>query len=115
VGTTLLPPLATGILVFMAYGLAFIAGVVHQIGTLLANHTAQMIGTVFAFLVPSDLLFRGGLHGLAPVIPGALSTLIQTGPFGSPSPVSAPMLLYCFGYLVVALAVSVWLFARKDL
>jgi ABC-type transport system involved in multi-copper enzyme maturation permease subunit len=99
----------------MAYGLAFLAGVVNQIGTLLANHTAQIIGTVVSFLVPSDLLFRGGLHDLAPVIPGTLSTLIQTGPFGTPAPVSSARLLYCFGYLAVALAVSCWLFARKDL
>jgi Cu-processing system permease protein len=115
VGTTLLPPLATGILVFMAYGLAFIAGVVNQIGTLLANHTAQMIGTVFSFLVPSDLLFRGGLHDLAPAIPGVLSQFLRAGPFGAPSPVGPGMLVYCFGYLAVALAVSCWLFARKDL
>jgi Cu-processing system permease protein len=115
VGTTLLPPLATGILVFMAYGLAFIAGVVNQIGILLANQTAQTIGKVVAFLVPSDLLFRGGLHDLAPVIPGALSQLVQTGPFGTPSPISPAMLIYCLGYLVVALAAACWLFARKDL
>ncbi len=115
VGTTLLPPLATGILVFMAYGLAFMAGVVNQIGILLANQTAQTIGKVVAFLVPSDLLFRGGLHDLAPVIPGALSQLVQTGPFGTPSPVGPLMLLYCLGYLVVALAASCRLFARKDL
>jgi Cu-processing system permease protein len=115
VGTTLLPPLATGILVFMAYGLAFMAGVVNQIGILLANQTAQTIGKVVAFLVPSDLLFRGGLHDLAPDIPGALSQLIQTGPFGTPSPIGPGMLLYCLGYLVVALAVSCRLFAQKDL
>jgi Cu-processing system permease protein len=115
VGTTLLPPLATGILVFMGYGLAFIAGVVHQIGTLLANHTAEIIGTVVAFLVPTDLLFRGGLHDLAPVIPGALSSIVQAGPFGTPAPVTAGMLLYCLAYLVVALAASCLLFARKDL
>jgi Cu-processing system permease protein len=115
VGTTLLPPLATGILVFMAYGLAFIAGVVNQIGILLANQTAQTIGKVVAFLVPSDLLFRGGLHDLAPVIPGALSQLVQTGPFGTPAPISPVMLFYCLGYLVVALVAGCWLFARKDL
>jgi Cu-processing system permease protein len=115
VGTTLLPPLATGILVFMSYGLAFIAGVVNQIGTLLANHTAQMIGTVVSFLVPSDLLFRGGLHDLAPAVPSVLSTFIPAGPFGTPSSVGPGMLGYCFGYLVVALAASCWLFARKDL
>jgi Cu-processing system permease protein len=115
VGTTLLPPIATGILVFMAYGLAFIAGVVGQIGTLLGNQTAQTIGKVVAFIVPSDLLFRGGLHDLAPVIPGALSQLVQTGPFGTPAPLSPGMFLYCLGYLVVALAVACWLFARKDL
>jgi Cu-processing system permease protein len=115
VGTTLLPPLATGILVFMSYGLAFIAGVVNQIGTLLANHTAQMIGTVVSFLVPSDLLFRGGLHDLAPPIPSALAQIIQAGPFGTPSAVGLGMLGYCFGYLVVALVASCWLFSRKDL
>jgi ABC-type transport system involved in multi-copper enzyme maturation permease subunit len=115
VGTTVLPPLATGILVFMAYGLAFIAGVVNQIGTLLANHTAQMIGTVVSFLVPSDLLFRAGLHDLAPTIPSVLSQFLQAGPFGTPSPVGPGMLLYCLGYLVVALVVSCLLFARKDL
>jgi Cu-processing system permease protein len=115
VGTTLLPPLATGILVFMAYGLAFMAGVVNQIGTLLGNHTAETIGTVIAFLVPTDLLFRGALHDLAPVIPGVLSSIVQTGPFGTPASVGAGMLLYCLGYLAVALGVSCWLFARKDL
>jgi Cu-processing system permease protein len=115
IGTTLLPPLATGILVFMAYGVGFIGGVVGQIGDLLANHTAQTIGTAVGFLVPSDLLFRGGLHDLAPIIPSALSGIVQAGPFGSASPVSAAMLVFCFGYLVVALTAACWLFRHKDL
>ena len=115
VGTTVLPPLATGVLVFMGYGVAFIGGVVGQIGGLLSNHVAQMIGTVVSFLVPSDLLFRGGLHGLAPSIPTELAGIVQAGPFGNASPVSGPMLVYCFGYPVVALTAACWLFSRKDL
>jgi Cu-processing system permease protein len=115
VGSTLLPPLATGILVFMAYGVGFVGGVVGQVGHLLANHVAQTIGTVVGFVVPSDLLFRGGLHDLAPNIPSALSGMVDAGPFGSASPVTGAMLVYCFGYLVVALAAGCWLFRRKDL
>ena len=114
-GSTLLPPLATGILVFMGYGVAFIAGVVGQVGSLLANHTAGTIATVVSFVIPSDLLFRGGLHGLSPAIPSAVADLITAGPFGSASAVSGPMLVYCFGYLVVILALACRLFARKDL
>jgi ABC-type transport system involved in multi-copper enzyme maturation permease subunit len=99
----------------MGYGVAFIGGVVGQIGGLLSNHVAQMIGTVVSFLVPSDLLFRGGLHGLAPSIPTELAGIVQAGPFGNASPVSGPMLVYCFGYPVVALTAACWLFSRKDL
>lgn len=115
VGTTVLPPLANGILVFMGYGLAFIGGVVHQIGIFLASHTAQVIGTVVSFVVPSDLLFRGSLHDLAPPVPSGLDRILQTGPFGTPSPVGGWMLLYSFVYLGVALVAGSLLFARKDL
>jgi Cu-processing system permease protein len=116
VGTTLWQPVATGILAFMAFGLAFIGGVVEQIGRFIENPTAQHVGSAVSYVFPSDHVFRMALSGLAPPSNGGLLGLVdQMGPFGAPVGPTAFGIAYVVAYLVVCLLVSGLLFRRKDL
>lgn len=113
--STVLAPVPTGIVGFMAFGLSFIGGVVKQIGTFLSNQTAENVGVVIAHLIPSDDLFRMALAGLAPpesILPGTFANL---GPFGIPVSPTVFAALYSILYLLVCLGLAVRLFSRRDL
>ncbi|MCZ7664331.1 MAG: ABC transporter permease [Thermoleophilia bacterium] len=113
-GTAVLPPVATGILVLMAYGLAFIGGVVKQIGLFLGNGTAESIGDAVHYLLPTDAFFRMSLEGLAPRNLGLFGSF-DLGPFGSPSPVRLSTVAFGLVYLLACLTASALLFSRRDL
>ncbi len=57
-GGTRLGSLANGVVVFMLYGLAFIAGWIEQIGALLRNDAAVNTGIVVSLLMPSEAMWR---------------------------------------------------------
>jgi ABC-type transport system involved in multi-copper enzyme maturation permease subunit len=113
--STVLSPVATGILALMAYGLSFIGGVVEQIGGLAQSSSAEMVGRVVGFLVPSDRLFRMALSGLAPSDEGPLSVAQSFGPFGAPMGPDIGGILYALVYVTVCFVVAGLIFARKDL
>ncbi|MCL5942711.1 MAG: ABC transporter permease [Actinobacteria bacterium] len=113
-GSAVLPPVATGTLALMAYGLAFIGGVVKQIGLFLQNHTAQTIGDAVHFILPTDAFFRMALDALAPRSLGVFGN-IGLGPFGAGSPLRLSTLAYGLAYLLACFAASAFFFARKDL
>jgi len=113
-GSVVLPPVATGVLVLMAYGLAFMGGVVQQIGILLGNGTAERIGAAVHYVIPSDAFFRMSLNGLAPPR-SILSAFESGGPFGSPTPPTIAAVLFGAAYLVVCLTVAAYLFERRDI
>lgn len=113
--STALAPVPTGIVAFMAFGLSFIGGVVRQIGMLLSNETAETIGEVITYLLPSDNLFRMALSGLKPpssIFGGMLGNL---GPFGIPVEPAAFPVVYAVIYLAACLGIAIRLFARRDL
>ena len=113
-GSVVLPPVATGVLVLMAYGLAFMGGVVQQIGILLGNGTAERIGAAVHYVIPSDAFFRMSLNGLAPPR-SILSAFESGGPFGSPTPPTIAAVLFGTAYLVVCLTIAAYLFERRDI
>jgi Cu-processing system permease protein len=116
VGTTLWQPVATGILAFMAFGVAFIGGVVEQIGGFIANGTAKSIGSAVSYVFPSDHAFRMALSGLAPQSSGGLLGIVdEMGPFGRPAGPTAFGIAYAVLYLAVCLVGAGLLFKRKDL
>ncbi len=113
--TVLLPPIATGILAFMAFGMGFIGGVVQEIGVFLRSPTAEHLGKAVMYLMPSDAFFRMGLHGLQPRTPGLVSALVQAGPFGSLVTPDWKLIAYGLLYSAVLLFLATRLFARRDL
>ncbi|MHB0980771.1 MAG: ABC transporter permease [Thermoleophilia bacterium] len=113
-GTSVLSPVATGIGTLMLFGVAFIGGIVQQIGKFLDNETAASIGWAVHYLAPTDTFFRMALGGLAPRNAG-LAGQFLTGPFGEPLRPAAGSVLYGLLYLCACLIGAALLFRRKDL
>jgi ABC-type transport system involved in multi-copper enzyme maturation permease subunit len=105
--------LATGGIVFGLYGVAFIGGWVEQIGTLLRNQTAINIGILSSLLVPSEALFRRAAFEMTS--PVAQSLGLSFGPSFVVSVPSPLMIVYAIGYMLVAFALALRQFARRDL
>lgn len=97
--------LPTGLLAFMAYGLAFVGGWVEQIGGFINSQASVDIGIAVSLLVPSEAMWRMASVTMQPRI---FSPLNAFGPFAQSSRPSTAMLIYALVYV----AVTVWLAAR---
>lgn len=112
-GGTRLPALANGVVVFMLYGLAFIAGWIEQIGAMLRNEAAVNTGIIVSLLVPSEAMWKRAAYLLQPPM---LSNLgFDATPFGAASTPSPLMVGYAVLYVVVGLLAAVRLFSTRDL
>jgi Cu-processing system permease protein len=112
-GGTRLPTLANGVVVFMLYGLAFIAGWIEQFGALFRNEAAVNTGIVISLLVPSEAMWKRAAYLLQPSM---LSNLgFDATPFSSASTPSPLMVGYAALYVVVGLLVAMRLFSTRDL
>ena len=114
-GGSLLSTLANGVLVFGLYGVAFIGGWIEQIGTFftdpVAHRTAINIGIITSLVLPSEALWKRAAHELQSPLVGALGI----SPFSAGSYPSTAMIVYAGLYLIVAFALAVRTFNRKDL
>ena len=111
-GGTRLSTLANGVLVFAAYGVAFIGGWIEQIGSFLKSATAVNVGIVSSLLLPSEALWKRAAYEMrSPVV-----DMLGFSPFTSGSSVpSALMVGYAVVYGLVALGLAIWSFRERDL
>lgn len=116
-GSTFLPGLATGIVVFILYVAANVAGMMEQIGALLQNETMLRIGVIASLVMPSDAAWKMAAAAVQPSLPlsGVAALARSVGPFTVLNPPSAWMAAYAVGYLAVALLAATAVFARRDL
>jgi ABC-type transport system involved in multi-copper enzyme maturation permease subunit len=112
-GGTRLGSLANGVVVFMLYGLAFIAGWIEQIGALLRNEAAINIGIVVSLLMPSEAMWRRAAYLLQPPAMSAFG--MEATPFGASSAPSPLMVAYAAGYVAAMLLLAIRLFTTRDL
>jgi ABC-type transport system involved in multi-copper enzyme maturation permease subunit len=114
--STVISPMASGVVAVGLFGATWVAGVVGGIGEALGNDGVARIGTISRILLPTDGLWRGAMHGFQDV-----SAFTQLGPERAAFPfISAAPLT--FGYLAWA---AVWVamvwglaaltFLRRDL
>ena len=103
--------LATGAVVFGMYGLAFIGGWVEQFGSFIQNQTAVYVGIVSSLILPSEALWRRASFEMESSLSGALGI----SPFGTISVPSILMIVYAGLYIVIALAVTLNIFSKRDL
>jgi ABC-type transport system involved in multi-copper enzyme maturation permease subunit len=103
--------LATGVSVFGLHILAFLGGWVEEFGWLAHSQTAVNLGVLASVAMPSESLWRRAAFDLqGPVVGG-----FGRGPFSIGSVPSGWMVVYAGLYLVVALALAVRQFSKRDL
>lgn len=106
-----LSTLATGGVVFGAFGLAFIGGWVERIGAALENQTAVDLGILSSLILPNEAIWNKA----AGLMTSPLANLAGMTPFTSASEPSPVMVTYAGLYLLGALALAIRQFGRRDL
>jgi ABC-type transport system involved in multi-copper enzyme maturation permease subunit len=110
-GSSAMPALATGGMVFGLYGLAFLGGWIEQIGALADNPAAVKIGIVTSLVVPTEALWRRAAYEMQTPLASAMGM----SPFGAFSVPSTLMVLYAMLYLLIVFAIAVSTFNRRDI
>ena len=112
-GGTRLPALANGVVIFMFYGLAFIAGWIEQIGAMLRNEAAINTGIVVSLLMPGEAMWKRAAYLLQPPMLRELG--LDFTMFGAASTPSPLMVGYTVLYIVILLLLAIYLFNTRDL
>ena len=110
-GSSAMPALATGGMVFGLYGLAFLGGWIEQIGALANYPSAVKIGIITSLVIPTEALWRRAAYEMQT----PLASAIGISPFGAFSVPSILMVLYAIVYLVVTLLTAVNIFKQRDI
>ena len=110
-GSSAMPALATGGMVFGLYGLAFLGGWIEQIGSFMSNPTTLQIGIVTSLMIPTEALWRRAAYEMQT----PLASTIGISPFSAFSVPSALMILYAVLYLVLTLMAAINIFKQRDI
>ena len=114
-GSILLSSTANGIAVFMLFGAGLTAGLLGTIGHALNSHAIQHASKIAAWALPFEALYQDGLRLISSNAHGLTGFLLQLGPFGGAYVHGWGIRVWSAGYLVVALALAVFAFSRRDL
>jgi hypothetical protein len=118
--STRIASVAGGAVAVVAYGLAWMAGVLGGVGEAFDNDVLRTAGTVSRLILPSDVLWRGAASALSPtrevLVGGGVNNvdLYRYSPFSGVAP-GPGWLLWCVLWVVGALAVGSFLFRRREL
>jgi ABC-type transport system involved in multi-copper enzyme maturation permease subunit len=114
--STVISPMASGIVAVGLFGATWIAGVVGGIGTALGNDAVERVGTVSRMLLPTDGLWRGAMNAFqSPGLLSQFSEAFEGHPFLSPSPLTAAYVTWAALWVAVMLALAALSLRRRDL
>lgn len=116
--STRLAPIAGGAIAVVAYGLAWMAGVLGKIGLAIGTTALVSVSDAVRYLLPTDALWQGVVYGLEPsfVINAVGDEFIaRTSPFYADTPPSAAILAWAGIWLVLVLALAVNQLRRREL
>src|SRR5918999_1695895 len=105
--STMISPMASGIVAVGLFGATWIAGVVGTVGEALQNDGVARVGDVSKMLLPTDGLWRGAMHAFQD--PGLLATLSEefsAHPFLSLSPLTGAYLAWVAVWVVLVLGLA---------
>jgi ABC-type transport system involved in multi-copper enzyme maturation permease subunit len=118
--STRIASVAGGAVAVVAYGLAWMAGVMGGVGEVFNNDVLRGAGFVSHLILPSDVLWRGAAGALTPP-EGILSAggianaaLYRFSPFSGATP-SPEWLAWCIVWVAGMLALGVLLLRRREL
>jgi ABC-type transport system involved in multi-copper enzyme maturation permease subunit len=114
--STIISPMASGIVAVGLFGATWIAGIVGTVGEMLQNDGVARVGTISRMLLPTDGLWRGAMHAFQD--PAALAVYgfsEDQHPFLGDSSLTLSYL----GWVVLWVVLMLWLasaaFRRRDL
>jgi ABC-type transport system involved in multi-copper enzyme maturation permease subunit len=115
--SSVISPMASGIVAVGLFGATWVAGVVGAIGTALGNAGVARVGTVSRMILPTDGLWRGAMHAFQDP-----SSLIQFGgtegqafPFLSPASLTGGYLVWAVVWVAMIWALAALSFHRRDI
>jgi ABC-type transport system involved in multi-copper enzyme maturation permease subunit len=114
--STVISPMASGIVAVGLFGATWIAGVVGSVGEALDNPSVARIGTISRMLLPTDGLWRGAMNSFQDP-----SLLLRAGagagesPFLSVAPLTIVYLAWAALWIAVVLGLAAVAFQRRDL
>jgi len=118
--STRIASVAGGAMAVVAYGLAWMAGVMGGVGEAFNNDVLRAAGTVSRLVLPSDVLWRGAAGALTPpesvLSAGGIAdaSLYKFSPFSGTVP-SVEWLAWCVLWVVAMLALGIVLLRRREL
>lgn len=110
-GTTCLPTVANGVVVFGLYSVAMMVGFVEQLGSMFHNQAMVNVGIATSLLVPSDAMAKLSAY----LLQEGAGYLERAGPFMVNSVPSVWMVAYALGYAALLLLAAERVFAARDL
>jgi Cu-processing system permease protein len=114
-GSTVLSTTANGIAIFMVFATGLAAGLLGQIGEGIEVDALMTASSIISWIVPFEALYQNGIHALTSDIGGATGVIVQLGPFGGASNVSAAIWPWAVAWSAAVLALAALAFHRRDL
>ncbi len=118
--STRLPAIAGGAICVVAFGLAWMAGVLAGVGRAFDAGPLVAVADVSRWLLPTDGLWRGAIHGLEPsavvlVALGRGGQVAEANPFFAAQPPAPAYLIWCVVWVALMLVLAVRSMASRDL
>ena len=114
--SSVVSPMASGIVSVGLFGATWVAGVVGGLGGALGNEGVERVGTVSRVLLPTDGLWRGAMNGFQD--PGALLQMgsgEQGFPFLADAPLTPAYLAWAAVWIAVIWGLTALSFQRRDI
>jgi ABC-type transport system involved in multi-copper enzyme maturation permease subunit len=116
--STRLPPIAGGAIAVVAYGLAWMAGVLGKIGLAIGTTSLVTVSDAVRYLLPTDALWQGVVFGLEPsFIINAVGdeVVARSSPFFAAAPPSVAIVAWSAIWMVLVLALAISQLRRREL
>ena len=114
--STVISPMASGVVAVGLFGATWIAGVVGGIGEALGNDGVARVGAVSRVLLPTDGLWRGAMHGFQdPAAFAQFGAEMAGFPFLSEAPLTAAYLGWAVVWVAMVWGLAALAFGRRDL
>ena len=117
--STRLSGITGGVIALVAWLMAWIAGVVGDIGVGLQNQAIENIGTITHLILPTDGLWRGAVYAMEPdavlVTLRAAGTIGRANPFAAVDPPPVEFLAWVVVWFAIMLALSIWSFRTREI